>query len=36
VLEDLAKALEQLGRADDAGTIDRHRSELPPQALKLR
>lgn len=36
VLEDLAKALEQLGRADDAGTIDRRRSELPPQALKLR
>ena len=36
VLEDLAKALEQLGRVDDARTIDVRRSQLPPQPLTLR
>jgi spermidine synthase len=36
VLEDLAKALEQLGRTDDARTIDRRREELPPRPFTLR
>ncbi|MCU0670516.1 MAG: fused MFS/spermidine synthase [Myxococcota bacterium] len=35
VLEDLAKALEQLGRVDDARTIDMRRSQLPPQPFTL-